>query len=605
MLTHRLGAGLPPVPVLRLKVDDENSGYDSPVPRLTPPKTVHIAMVADSINGTLGLDLPCKDNHAWQTMSADCEKRRRLLTALTSFAGVALRQSSSEGLFLPANIDQLRYLHRVSAVRPGLKFVHHANKTIWEVMAAMHQQQGQLLPLQYVQYDVDKNHDSLAAARMATSRLNATMLDATLVPEAEANGWKPAPNATAEGVTWTADVREMTAQRVLDEWLAFMPEASSLGLEQFTQPPDPYQFQSDVASAWALTSWGPSHRLPVDAKPALADKYLQTMAPDALLFGNCHNRGNRESTMVRNTSMQSKILTVSEGDSNVPFYSSFRTSNVSALRQTKTNRGEHLPQTGKHYVSFQLTDGDALDYTLAGNEPSKLVFWADPNRGKFPIGWSASGQMRDLIQPLIESLYAEATPFDEHFTMDGYGYGAPSLMSEVARKLDAQRTLGAAADLNMSMAAMFSIDGDRAWEEVETKWAPYSTGSLPLLEFWRQDEVAADGSDGSSCYVANNYTQRGAMKWIGDTPVVQPRAALWSGGKLTSSSEAPTCPGLNRFTRPKAPCPKGWWEKGGVCFQGCPSEGTKRDPTSQVKYSPQAELMYPSSGPESNHVPNY
>ena len=230
----------------------------------------------------------------------------------------------------------------------------------------------------------------------------------------------------------------------------------------------------------------------------VGDKYLQTMAPDALLFGNCHNRGNRESDMVRNTSMQSKILTVSEGDSNVPFYSSFRTSDVSALNQTKTNRREKIPPH-KHYVSLQLTDGDALDFTLAGNEPSKLVFWADPNRGKFPIGWSASGQMRDLIQPLMESIYAEATPNDEHFTMDGYGYFAPSLMSEVARKLDAERTLGAAADLNMSMVAMFSIDGDQAWEEVEAKWAMYAGGSLPLLEFWRQDQVAADGSDGSSC----------------------------------------------------------------------------------------------------------
>ena len=144
----------------------------------------------------------------------------------------------------------------------------------------------------------------------------------------------------------------MTAQRVLDEWLAVMPRASSLGLEQFTQPPDPYQFQSDVASAWALTSWGPDHRLPVNGAPALADKYLQTMAPGALLFGNCHNRGNRESDMVRNTSMQSKILTVSEGDSNVPFYSSFRTSDVSALNQTKTNRREKIPPH-KHYVSLQ------------------------------------------------------------------------------------------------------------------------------------------------------------------------------------------------------------------------------------------------------------
>ena len=92
----------------------------------------------------------------------------------------------------------------------------------------------------------------------------------------------------------------------------------------------------------------------------------------------------------------------------------------------------------------------------------------------------------------------EANPTDENFMMDGWGYFAPSLMTADARALDAKRALGVAADLNMSMMAMFSIDGDSAWDEAEEKWAPYAAGSLPLLEFWRQDQVAADGSDGSS-----------------------------------------------------------------------------------------------------------
>ena len=60
----------------------------------------------------------------------------------------------------------------------------------------MHRQQPERLPLHFVQFDIDTNHDSLAAARMATSRLNATMLDASLVAEAVAHGWKPAPSVT-------------------------------------------------------------------------------------------------------------------------------------------------------------------------------------------------------------------------------------------------------------------------------------------------------------------------------------------------------------------------------------------------------------------------
>ena len=103
-----------------------------------------------------------------------------------------------------------------------------------------------------------------------------------------------------------------------------------------------------------------------------------------------------------------------------------------------------------------------------------------------------------------------------------------------------------------------------------------------MLEFWRQDP------GGSECYVPNNYTQRGAIKWIGGTPVVQPRAALWSGDKMSlrdddQPSAQEQCPGLSK-PRPKPPCPSQWWEKAGECFQGCPSGATKRDPTSQRCY---------------------
>lgn len=141
------------------------------------------------------------------------------------------------------------------------------------------------------------------------------------------------------------------------------------------------------------------------------------------------------------------------------------------------------------------------------------------------------------------------------------------------------------------MVAMFSIDGDRGWEEVGQHWAPYAAGHLPLLEYWRQDP------GGSECYVANMFSQRGALKWIGDTPVLQPRAALWSGGKMAAgqpgavavAAAAEACPGLHR-PRPTPPCPKGWWDSGatpthaGVCFQGCPKASTKRDPSSQRCY---------------------
>jgi len=227
----------------------------------------------------------------------------------------------------------------------------------------------------------------------------------------------------------------------------------------------------------------------------------------------------------------------------------------------------------KHYVSFQMTDGDALDFTLAGARPGLLEgFWNDPKRGEFPISWGLAGHMRDLIQPTVESLYATSTVNDSHFLQDGYGYGAPSLFSRHTREVDARRLATVARDLNVSMAAMFSIS-ENAWDTVTSDWAPYAAyKEIELLEFWRQDAA------GSECYIADDMSQRGAIKWIGDTPIVQPRAALWSGGRLTEP-ESP-CLGLNR-SRPSPPCPMFWLEMHGECFQGCPSGAQKRDNVTQ------------------------
>ena len=75
-----------------------------------------------------------------------------------------------------------------------------------------------------------------------------------------------------------------------------------------------------------------------------------------------------------------------------------------------------------------MTDGDSLNWMLAGSRPALLEgFWNSPARGAHPLGWGVSGMMRDLAQPLVESLFATSTPNDEHYMMDGYSYAAPSL----------------------------------------------------------------------------------------------------------------------------------------------------------------------------------
>jgi hypothetical protein len=177
-----------------------------------------------------------------------------------------------------------------------------------------------------------------------------------------------------------------------------------------------------------------------------------------------------------------------------------------------------------------MHDGDGIDFELGGERPGMLTgFWDTPVRGSLPIGWGLSGQFRDLAQPIVESLYASAARnsagYDDFFMQDGYGYFHPESLSPAARDVDAARTAAAAAALGLTTVAFFAdITSPTAWDTVEVDLAPYATrGNYSAMQFWRQD----DGRF-SLCYVSRNATERGALKWVGDTPVMQLRASLWN-----------------------------------------------------------------------------
>ena len=589
---------------------------DWPVRQLEPPTVLHVARVAD-------LGMPpavdpyiCRGHDHTPSLAKDCQRYLRLLTALLSFSGTQLRQSSTQGLFVvdqdPSTrddkADSVSWLQRLLAVRPLLKVVRHEttprhNVSVWTVMQAMNDA-GLQQDLRYVKYTYDPpgSPQSLNAARMSASRLNATMIDASLIAEAEHAGFRPAQPAMVDGVRWEADVSEMTDERILSEWLPRMTQAT-LGLEQFTIGSlAPYQ--SDVASAWPLLSWTPdgSDQSSIDAN---RKAFLRHLVNDALVFGLSHTNRD-ESDMVQDTSSDSKILTISEGSMNVALLSAFRTASV--LPKPKPLE-EPQPPLSKHYVALMMHDGDGLDFELGGETPGMMSgFWDTQDRGQVPIGWGLSGQFRDLAQPIVEALYANASRngsegYDDFFLQDGYGYFHPGSFSSAARELDAARTGRAAAELALKTVAFFADTTDpQVWENVERDLEPYARlGNYSAMQMWRQD----DGNF-SSCYVSNNRSERGAIKWVGDTPIMQLRASLWSvsghaagdtaaGSSIayTASSttreaeETPTAPcpaaDIDR-KRPVQPCPKPWfYQKAGPggegCVQGCPSMSATRNST--------------------------
>ena len=126
-----------------------------------------------------------------------------------------------------------------------------------------------------------------------------------------------------------------------------MQRAGALGLEKRVAVGTEYAYESDVASAFELTSWSPR------PEPAHRDAFLRSLRNASLVFGLCHfkTRARDESTVVRNTSRLSKRARVGAG----------RASCQASLRE----RAELERKDSRRSVSFQMTDGDSLVGRLA------------------------------------------------------------------------------------------------------------------------------------------------------------------------------------------------------------------------------------------------
>ncbi len=82
--------------------------------------------------------------------------------------------------------------------------------------------------------------------------------------------------------------------------------------------------------------------------------------------------------------------------------------------------------TNKTYVAIFLSDGDNIQL----NQRIIATKWADPDRGKVPIGWTLSPALVDLAPAILNYYRSTATPYDELVSgPSGMGYAYPDLMS--------------------------------------------------------------------------------------------------------------------------------------------------------------------------------
>lgn len=129
-----------------------------------------------------------------------------------------------------------------------------------------------------------------------------------------------------------------------------------------------------------------------------------------------------EPNLQRLASLRGKYVVVMDGCFDLTVHSGFqfkKVANINSSRKLQLDKS-------KVYVCFNVTDGDNLQYLQQYFASGQ--WWADPNRGKVPIGWSMSPNAAELFPDILEYFLTTKTDNDEFVTpTGGVGLVTPAL----------------------------------------------------------------------------------------------------------------------------------------------------------------------------------
>lgn len=129
-----------------------------------------------------------------------------------------------------------------------------------------------------------------------------------------------------------------------------------------------------------------------------------------------------EPVLQRLASLRGKFIVVTDGCFDLTVHSGFEFHKV----PRRTSARKLALQNDKVYICFNVTDGDNLQYIQ--QHFASAQWWADPNRGKVPIGWSMSPNAAELFPDILEYFLNTKTDMDEFVTPTaGIGLVTPAL----------------------------------------------------------------------------------------------------------------------------------------------------------------------------------
>ena len=156
----------------------------------------------------------------------------------------------------------------------------------------------------------------------------------------------------------------------------------------------------------------------------LSTRVLHSLHDGSAVFG----WGADEGKTVAAISPGGSFVHASDFSSNLATLSAYR---LPPMPRAQPKEPALAPRANnKHTVCFLMTDGDNVQW-LENDFATNPLWWASPQRGSFPLGWTLSPATYYLAPALLHYLRRTATPNDSFVAApSGAGYSNPDVMAQ-------------------------------------------------------------------------------------------------------------------------------------------------------------------------------
>lgn len=308
----------------------------------------------------------------------------------------------------------------------------------------------------YILYQA--GNSSMNAANSIAGILDAIVVDTSIESTAQAHGLNLVQNVTDKDESW-----------VLDNYWEQMNH--SIVIEAKEDDAHAMHLRDYATMAKALVFY--------DGNSSFRSSIMGKLDDDSVVMGWGDTSGGSEEAFISDSTNYGVFTIPADWALNLSVLSGYQAGTYTQ------NIPQSLNENNVHYVSFYISDGDNLQWTLnRGNEDD---WWGSQQRGNFPIGWTMPPGIIDLAPSVLDWYYNSATSNDNFIVgPSGNGFIFPATYPSSELDLHVQKLNDYMGRLDMSVVSTIgrnSLDNTGVWDKYTSQdnidslfyyeWSPY------------------------------------------------------------------------------------------------------------------------------------